>query len=94
MSQQWIPSNGTEGHMFISDWCGKCARDLPSNGSKEFDECDDSELCPILASSFLGEAKEWIEHDDGRTECTSFVQLGDVVPQRCSATEDMFGGRK
>jgi len=48
-------------------------------------------LCPILAASFRGEAKEWIEHDDGRTECTAFVPMGYVVPQRCSATQDMFG---
>lgn len=94
MTVQWIPSNGTEGHMFISDWCANCARDLPSNGSKPFDDCDDSELCPILAASFRGEATEWIEHDNGRTECTAFVQMGDVVPQRCSATQDMFGGSK
>lgn len=29
-----------------------------------------------------GEAKEWIEHDDGRTECTAFVPLGAAQPQR------------
>lgn len=94
MSQQWIPSNGTEGHQFISDWCGKCARDAACNGQKTFDDCEDSDLCQILAASFRGTAKEWIEHDDGRTECTSFVQMGDVAPQRCSATQDMFGGGK
>ena len=91
MPRQFKPSNSTEGYAFIGQWCENCARDCPSNGSKEFDECDDSELCQILAASFRGEAKEWVEHDDGRTECTAFVPMGDVVPQRCSATQDMFG---
>lgn len=82
MSHQWIPSNGTEGHQFINDWCSKCARDAVSNGQKTFDDCDDSELCQILDASFRGDAKEWIEHDDGRTECTAFVPLGAAQPQR------------
>jgi hypothetical protein len=91
MSERWMPSNGTEGHMFISDWCANCARDLPSNGSKPLDDCDDSELCPILAASFRGEAKEWIEHDDGRCECTAFVQFGKPIPFVDDMTLDLFG---
>lgn len=91
MSHQWIPSNGTEGHQFINDWCSKCARDAVSNGQKTFDDCDDSELCQILDASFRGDAKEWIEHDDGRTECTAFVPLGAAQPQRDDKTMDMFG---
>lgn len=91
MSRQYIPSNATEGHGFIGQWCENCARDAVCNGSKSFDDCDDSELCPILAASFRGEAKEWIEHDDGSTECTAFVQIGDAVPQRDDRTIDMFG---
>ena len=95
MAEQWIPSNGTEGQQFINDWCGNCARDAVCNGTKSaYDDVPDSELCPILAASFRGEAKEWIEHDDGRTECTAFVPVGDVAPQRCIATQDMFGGGK
>jgi hypothetical protein len=91
VSQQWIPSNGTEGHQFINDWCSRCARDSVCNGQKTFDDCDDSELCQILAASFRGDAKEWIEHDDGRTECTAFVPLGAAQPQRDDRTIDMFG---
>jgi hypothetical protein len=91
MPKQYIPSNGDAGYAFICAWCEACARDAPSNGSKQFDDCDDSELCQILAASFRGEAKEWIEHDDGRTECTAFVPLGAAQPQRDDRTIDMFG---
>lgn len=51
MTTQWIPSNGTEGNQFINDWCSRCARDSVCNGQKTFDDCDDSELCPILAAA-------------------------------------------
>ncbi len=91
VSQQWIPSNSTEGHQFINDWCSRCARDSVCNGQKTFDDCDDSELCQILDASFRGEAKEWIEHDDGRTECTAFAPLCAAQPQRDDRTIDMFG---
>lgn len=91
MPRQFKPSNSTEGYAFIGQWCENCARDCPSNGSKTFDECDDSELCPILAASFRGEAKEWVEHDDGRCECTAFVQFGRPVPVVDDMTLDMFG---
>ena len=91
MTTQWIPSNGTEGYQFINDWCSKCARDAVCNGQKTFDDCDDSELCQILSAAFRGTAKEWIEHDDGRTECTAFVPLGAAQLQRDDKTIDMFG---
>jgi hypothetical protein len=95
MPRQYTPSNATEGYAFIGQWCANCARDCPSNGSKTFDECDDSESCEILAASFLGEAKEWVEHDDGRTECTAFIQFGRPVPAVDDMTLDLFadGGR-
>ena len=48
MSVKWIPSNGTEGHQFISDWCGKCARDAVSNGQKTFDDCDDDKTMDMF----------------------------------------------
>ena len=93
MSTQWIPSNGTEGHMFIESWCGNCVRDALCNGTKsDKDDFDDGELCPILAASFRGEAKEWIEHDDGRCECTAFVEFGRPVPAVDDMTMDLFVG--
>ena len=91
MARQFIPSNSDEGYSFIQQHCANCARDAVCNGTTpDYGACDDSMLCDILAASYRGEAKEWIEHDDGRTECTAFVPMGDAVPQRCGATQDMF----
>lgn len=92
-SSQYIPSNGTEGHSFIEDWCANCARDAVCNGSKSvFDDCDDSELCSILAASFRGAATEWREYEDGTVECTAFIPVGQPLPSADDRTLDMFGG--
>lgn len=89
--KQYIPSNGMEGEAFICGWCANCARDAICNGSKSaFDDCADEDLCSILAASFRGEAKEWVEHEDGSTECTAFVELGKPLPRSDDKTVDMF----
>ena len=89
---QWIPSNGTVGHAFIEGECSRCAKDVPSNSGKPYEDCDDSELCPILAASFRGEAVEWRRMPDGEVKCLAFVEVGSNEPHRCDKTPDMFGG--
>ena len=44
-----------------------------------------------IPANMRGDAKEWIEHDDGRTECTAFVPLGAAQLQRDDRTIDIFG---
>lgn len=92
MPEQFIPSNADDGYSFICQHCQYCARDAVSNGTRTFQTATDDELCQILAASFRGEAKEWVEHDDGRTECTAYVPFGQPLPFRDPATIDMFGG--
>ena len=70
----------------------RCAKDAPSNGSKSFEACDDSELCQILAASFRGEAVEWRRMPNGEVKCLAFIELGTDTPARCDKTQDMFGG--
>jgi hypothetical protein len=81
---QWIPSNGSDGQAFIDEWCSRCKRDARSD-------------CKILAESFIGEVKEWVEHDDGRVECTAFVEIGSASPAPRmpfdDRTVDMFAER-
>ncbi len=90
--EQWIPSNGTVGYSFIEGECSRCAKDAPSNGSKPYEACDDSELCQILAASFCGEAVEWRRMPNGEVKCLAFIELGTDTPARCDKTQDMFGG--
>ena len=66
---QWIPSNGTEGYQFINDR-RSCAA-TRATVKRHLTIATTASFCQILAASFRGAAKEWIEHDDGRTECTS-----------------------
>lgn len=91
-SEQWTPSNNTEGDAFIGQWCRYCARDKPSSEGKSVDECEDGDLCEILAASFCGAAGEWRQMDSGETCCTAFVHHGQPIPQTDTQTIDMFTG--
>lgn len=87
---QYVPSNGTEGHSFIESWCTQCGRDKPCSEGKDFDDCTDDEVCEILAASFRGEAVEWRRLEDGRKVCLAFIASDQPVTRRCERTADMF----
>lgn len=87
----WQPSNSTDGHSFLLNWCTYCARDKAMREGAALDECDDNELCEIVAASFRGEAVEWRKMPDGETRCIAFVSAGDAIPApRCPLTLDLF----
>ena len=53
----YLPSNGTEGEMFMAQYCYKCYKESG---------------CTILTKSMCGiQPKQWIYQDDKPT-CTSF----------------------
>lgn len=89
--QQWTPSNSDQGYAFIEDWCGRCARDKAIREGLPLENCDDSEICQIIARSFRSQAIEWREQD-GKVFCTEFVPADEGVQYRCPMTVDMFGG--
>jgi hypothetical protein len=95
--KKYRPSSGTEGDMFFSCWCCKCARDKAMREGCDFDECDDNELCPIIANTQCycvtddQYPSEWTYDKNGQPCCTAFVTAGDPVPSpRCELTIDMF----
>ncbi len=95
--KKYQPSNGTEGDAFFRDWCCKCQRDKSMRDGDDFDECDDNELCPIIADTFAYKVsdekypKEWTYGKYGAPCCTAFVPAGDSIPcPRCTRTVDMF----
>src|SRR5690348_9141088 len=95
--EKYRPSNGTEGELFMEAWCRNCARDKAMNEGKDFDECDDNELCQIIADTFHYRVddsrypKEWKYGKDGQPCCTAFVPTDQPVPApRCQKTTDMF----
>lgn len=88
--EQWTPSNGTEGYAFIDAHCCHCARDKPSSEGKPVENCNDDELCQILAASFRDEAVEWRRMPDGAVKCIAFVQAGEPIPVRDDRTTEII----
>lgn len=93
------PSSGTEGCDFYETWCSNCAKDKPMSEGKNYDDCDDSEVCKIIADTLAYDIddqkypKEWC-YKDGQPCCTAFVQVGMQIPERDTLTIDMFEARK
>jgi MoaA/NifB/PqqE/SkfB family radical SAM enzyme len=73
--RQFIPSNSDEGNYFCMINCEHCSRDAFTNGTKELEDCEDSDFCPILAASFRNEAIQWRELDSGKLICTEFLPM-------------------
>jgi hypothetical protein len=78
--QQFKPYGAIEGELFIEHWCTQCARDRAMREGEHVEECDDDELCQVLAASYRGEAVEWRELDDGNHVCLAFIPAGQPVP--------------
>ncbi len=78
--KKYKPSNGTEGLLFFEQWCAKCSKEAAMNGTKQYDECDSSETCKIIADTFFYRVdedeypSEWIVKD-GCPMCTAFMAI-------------------
>jgi len=89
------PANGTEGEVFFVEWCRHCARDKAMREGESVDECDDDEICPIIAETFVHYVddpeypREW-RIVEGRAICTAFVPVGNSLPhERCDKTLEL-----
>jgi len=87
--EKYRPSNGTEGVIFFAAWCCKCQRDKSMREGEDFDECDDNELCPIIADTMTYDVEdekypnEWQYDKNGQPCCTAYVCFGDVIVAGC-----------
>lgn len=95
--QKYRPSNGTEGDCFFSAWCRQCARDKALGEGADFDDCEEGDLCDIIAKTYQYPATddqypiEWQYGKDGQPCCSAFVPKGEPLPPaRCKHTPDMF----
>ena len=95
--QKYRPSNGTEGEIFIENWCSQCARDRAMREGANIDECDDDEVCEIIARTFAHDVEdeqyptEWQFDEHGQPCCKAFIPAGSVTPEpRCERTWEMF----
>lgn len=90
MTKLYRPSFSTEGEAFIAHWCGNCQRDKAMREGAEIEDCDDDEVCPILAASFAGPVKQWVRTDNG-PRCLAYVEAGQTIPpEPCPHTTDLF----
>jgi hypothetical protein len=89
--QKYLPSNGTEGDIFIASWCGECQRNRSARDGILFEAVDpEKEICMVLSSSFAGEADEWQIGPDGQPRCVAFVSAGQpVAASRCQHTMEL-----
>ena len=73
----YMPSNGTEGEMFMEQWCHGCVKE---------------KSCTILMNSFAGvQSKAWRYNETGEPECTSFQDTrAPKKAYRCKQTRDIF----
>lgn len=97
--KKYRPSNGTEGLIFFDHWCSNCQRDKSMREGEPVEECDDNELCQIIALTHAHDIDdpeypaEWIINSDGQPCCTAFIEAGKPIPEaRCEHTADLFGG--
>lgn len=95
--EKYRPSNGTEGELFMSSWCCHCQRDKAMRDGLPDDECDDSELCSIIADTLAYKVEDpeyptaWQYAKDGQPCCTQFIEAGNPIPEpRCTHTRDLF----
>lgn len=65
MNELYLPSNGTEGDIFMSMFCERCQRD-------NFEEETGEGGCDIIAHSMCGPVAEWI-YRDGKPYCIKFA---------------------
>ena len=61
----FMPSNGSQGEVFMDDWCYRCKHDA-------FDRGGDS--CDILSLALISEQPEEWKYIDGRPACTAFEE--------------------
>lgn len=90
MTNFYTPANGTEGEAFFENWCCHCARDKAMREGADFDDCDDDEVCEIIAAGFTGPVKEWVLDDDGQPRCTAFVEYPKPIPFVDTLTKQLF----
>lgn len=64
MSEKYFPSNGTDGAIFMDNYCYECYKE---------------KNCSILFNALVNnkEPKQWIYGDDGYPTCTSFKSIED-----------------
>lgn len=67
--KKYRPSNGTEGEIFMNNYCDHCIHEKWSHT-----QCHGDKQCDILSTAFItGEyVPEWIYNENGKPTCTAY----------------------
>jgi hypothetical protein len=72
MTKLYRPSNGTEGMMFMAEFCERCERErLWRKDQDKYDGCQIAANSLVFNIGEDGYPAEWIEDDEG-PRCTAF----------------------
>jgi len=71
--QSYRPSNGTEGEIFMSQWCARCSRDRARREGDAFDGCEIIFLTMAYDVDDPSYPKAWVQDDDGAPSCLEFA---------------------
>jgi hypothetical protein len=90
--KKYRPSNGTEGEIFVDNFCADCVHDADHRADPE-----GGDGCAILAATLALDIDhpdypaQWIWGEDGQPRCTAHCSGDDPALARCAETMDLFG---
>lgn len=76
---RYRPSNGTEGEIFIGQWCSNCECESARRADPDADGCDIITMTMALEIDHPDYPTEWQEGPQG-PHCTAFRATGDDEP--------------
>ena len=74
--ETYYPSNGTEGSIFMNEFCHNCYKE---------------KQCTILTNSLVGkQPKQWVYDDNNKPACTSFNSSRPKPKQKYKQSNKLF----
>lgn len=71
--------------------CQNCQRDKAIRDGLDIEDCDDNEVCSLIAKGFQERVPQWVVQPNGDWSCTDYWAVGQEEPRSpCLHTEDMF----
>jgi hypothetical protein len=74
----YMPSNGTEGDLFMAQWCSTCVK---------------QDTCMRVDRAMIGDQpRDWVRDDNGAPTCRAHSSTKrERAAPRCKSTGDLFG---
>ena len=83
------PSNGTEGEVFMSQWCAQCVRDKAHREDFEEDGCEIIAMTMAVDVDDPAYPQQWRKDGGAGPRCTAFEE--EDGPERVHVHPDQLG---